>query len=120
MQFSTTIALAALAAAARACSQCPHPGNFTGFVTQFAPNPNYCGTAVSDVSYSISVPATYYNPPDESPCDAPVNVTNICTGKVITAMVVGKCTTCSANDIQLTGAAISALGSPKIVEWTFD
>ncbi|MCJ1314720.1 hypothetical protein MMC15_000032 [Xylographa vitiligo] len=120
MQFSTTMVLAALAAAVHACSQCPHPGNFTGFVTSFAPNPNYCGTGVSDVSFSISVPATYYNPPDESPCDAPVNVTNICTGKVITAMVVGKCTTCAANDIQLTAAAISALGSPKIVEWTFD
>ncbi|MCJ1393124.1 hypothetical protein MMC18_005996 [Xylographa bjoerkii] len=93
---------------------------YTATVTKFAPNPNYCQTAISDVAYAVSVPATYYNPPDESPCDAPVNVTNTCTGKVITATVVGECTTCAANDILLTAAAITALGSPKIVEWTFD
>lgn len=49
----------------------------------------------------------------ESPCDAPINVTNPSTKKTIEAIVIGQCKTCFEDDIQLTTAGLVALAPGK-------
>lgn len=61
-----------------ACTQCAHPGVFTGKLALFTnPSSAYCGLedTPADAIYA-AVSSKFYNPPDESPCDAMVNVTN--------------------------------------------
>lgn len=45
----------------------------------------------------------------ESPCGAPLNITNPHTKKTILASVLGECTMCEDDDIQLTTAGLAAL-----------
>lgn len=45
----------------------------------------------------------------ESPCGAPLNITNPHTKKTILASVLGECTTCAGDNIQLTTAGLAAL-----------
>ncbi|KAI9699924.1 MAG: hypothetical protein M1820_006986 [Bogoriella megaspora] len=73
-----------------------------------------------------SVPAQFFDPPDEAPCDEPLNVTNPNTGKQITAIVVGQFTDASGQDLQLSSEGLAALApdanpnhAPGVVIWTF-
>lgn len=105
---------------------CDHPGNFTGTLTALKdPAAAYCNPGTQTSIYA-SIPASFYNPPDESPCDAPINVTNPSTKKTIEATVIGECTTCTGDNIQLTTAGLEALSpngkankAPTTVNWTF-
>jgi len=129
MQFSVLFITAALAASAQACTECPHPGTFTnaslGFY--FPVDPNFCETPITESDIAVSLPAIYWDPPDESPCDETVNVTNVATGVTIAALIVGECTTCVGNDILITTAGQAALApdadpnhAPGTVTWTFN
>jgi len=128
MYISFALASTLFFAAVRACTECVHPGNFTGKLQKYTnPKSAYCGLedTAADAIYA-SVSADYYNPPDESPCDAPINVTNPITNKIISAIVVGKCKTCKGNDLFLTEVGFDALSpngrpqrGPTTVEWTF-
>ncbi|KAL2036810.1 hypothetical protein N7G274_010468 [Stereocaulon virgatum] len=120
--------LAAACVAVQACERCPHPGNFTGKLGLLRnATDSYCGT-VDTPAHSIyaSINTTFYSIRDESPCDAPINVTNPSINKTIQAIVVGECSTCIGGDIQLTTLGYRAL-SPNgkgnkphaNVTWTF-
>ncbi|KAL9125065.1 MAG: hypothetical protein Q9175_008142 [Cornicularia normoerica] len=115
MHTTTTLSLALFVLATRACSPCAHPGNFTGPVTLLAdPAAAYCNAGSQSANYA-SVPYHFFNPRDEAPCDAPINVTNPNTNKMIQAIVIGNCSTCTGSDLQLTTAALAAL-SPTASE----
>ncbi|KAM0801055.1 hypothetical protein BDR22DRAFT_848917 [Usnea florida] len=126
MQLINVLTIAFFALTARACEQCPHPGNFTGTLTHFAdPADAYCSPG-NQTAFFASIPIAFFDPPDESPCDGPMTVTNPSTGKTITATAIGKCSSCTGDDIQLTTAAMAALSpngkatrAPKTVNWTF-
>ncbi|CAD6594043.1 MAG: hypothetical protein ASARMPREDX12_007990 [Alectoria sarmentosa] len=133
MYLSSVLALALAVVTIHACPPgtfgCDHPGNFTGNLTLFVnPAAAYCSSG-SETSIYASIPASFFNPPDESPCGAPLNITNPRTKKTILATVLGECTTCAGDDIQLTTAGLAALSpsadgkarkAPATVDWTFD
>lgn len=130
MYISSVFAAALFTVAIRACNPgtdgCDHPGNFTGTLTKFTdPAAAFCSAGTESSIYA-SIPASFYDPPDESPCDAPINVTNPSTKKTISAMVIGECTSCTGDNIQLTTAGLAALSpngkassAPTTVDWTF-
>lgn len=111
-----------------ACTKCPHPGTFTGKLAPYT-NVQYAYCTLEDTppnSIYASVSADFYNPPDQAPCTAPINVTNPVTRKTIRAIVVGQCKTCTGNGLFLTEEGFKALGTdgrrqttPSTVEWTF-
>lgn len=92
----------------------------------YPPNPNRCETNITESDIAVSIPSKYYDPPDESPCDEAVNITNVATGKTIVGMVVGECDDCTGNNILITTAGQAALApdadpnhAPGTVTWTF-
>ncbi|CAD6590478.1 MAG: hypothetical protein ASARMPRED_004829 [Alectoria sarmentosa] len=139
MYISSVLALALAVVTIHACPPgtfgCDHPGNFTGNLTLLVnPAAAYCSSG-SETSIYASIPASFFNPPEclsrddlsESPCGAPLNITNPRTKKTILATVLGECTTCAGDDIQLTTAGLAALSpngkarkAPATVDWTFD
>lgn len=131
MYISLLISFAFAIVATRACDPdtpgCDHPGNFTGTLTAFAnPAAAYCDPGNQSFVYA-NIPLSFWNPRDESPCDAPINVTNPSTKKTIEAIVIGQCKACVGDNIQLTTAGLLALSSngkanktPAKVKWTFD
>ena len=110
MKLLNLISLTALIAYADACTQCPHPGTFTGAgLGFFNPlTPNKCDIAITQSSLAVSIPAKFFEPRDQSPCSQNVNITNVATGKTIQAVIAGSCSTCANNDIQVTTAAQAA------------
>lgn len=126
MYISATLAFTLLFAAVQACTECPHPGVFTGNLMKYlTPNNAYCGleNVPANATYA-SIAAKYFNPPDESPCDAPINVTNPVTQVTVSAIVVGQCRTCTKDNVYLTGPGYDALSRRgrkpwTSVEWTF-
>lgn len=75
----------------------------------FPVTPNFCATTITESDIAVSIPSAFYDPPDESPCDETVNITNVATGVTIAALIVGECTTCTGNDILITTAGQAAL-----------
>lgn len=126
MYISAALASTLLFAAVQACIECPHPGNFTGRLIKYTTSKTaYCGLedAPPNATYA-SISAKYYNPPDESPCLAPINVTNPVTNVTISAVVVGQCKTCTEDTVYLTENGYAELSTRKrkpftTVEWTF-
>ncbi|KDQ16707.1 hypothetical protein BOTBODRAFT_30624 [Botryobasidium botryosum FD-172 SS1] len=128
MQLLVLLLTALTAAAAPACTSCPHPGTFTGNVGLYPdPNPNSCDIVVGDSDIAASIPSSFFDPPDESPCGQLIDVTLISSGKTVTAIVVNSDSTLTPDDINLTTnglAALAADGDPNHgtgpVYWTFE
>ncbi len=126
MYISATLASTLFFAAVRACIECPHPGNFTGNLLPYEVLQSAsCGieSAPPNATYA-KLSKDYFNPPDESPCNAPITVTNPKTNKIVTAYVVGECKTCSGDDVYLSQPGYSVLSKRRrkpytAVEWTF-
>ncbi|KAL9609295.1 MAG: hypothetical protein Q9167_005931 [Letrouitia subvulpina] len=118
MQFTSLLAFASALAAANACTQCPHPGTFTGKLSLYTtPQSAYCGiNTIPANAVAASIPASFFNPPDESPCDAPINVTNPSTKKTIKAYVVDKSTSSTGNNLRLTTNGLAALSPGEILK----
>ncbi|KAK0508173.1 hypothetical protein JMJ35_009257 [Cladonia borealis] len=128
MYFSGVIFFALALATVQACQKCTHPGDFQGKLGWLRnTTASYCGTSgTPSNSIYASVDVEFFDPPDESPCGAAINVTNPTTRKTIQAIVVDKCDDCLDDAILLTLNGLRALSpngrvvrAPRNVSWTF-
>ncbi|KAI0129878.1 hypothetical protein BJ170DRAFT_617948 [Xylariales sp. AK1849] len=125
MFFSTLATLVSAAALAEACTQCPHPGNFTGTVGLYTNTASICVATLPNIAASI--PSSFWEPHDEAPCGEAITVTNPNTGKSVVATVVSQDTSLTGDNILLTTAGLAALApdanpnhAPGTVDWTFN
>lgn len=134
----TTLLLLLLLPSIHACTTCPHPGTFTGSLYAYTnPESAYCGLPSSppkpfnnpsNPSSPIyaSISASFFDPPDQAPCNAPIVVRNPGTGKNVTAIVVTRDEGCREGDVFLTGEGFGSLmevrggrAGATGVEWEF-
>ncbi|KDQ16705.1 hypothetical protein BOTBODRAFT_238413 [Botryobasidium botryosum FD-172 SS1] len=126
MQLFVLLLTALTAAAAPACTSCPHPGTFTGDVGLYTnPSPNSCAITVGANDIVASIPASFFNPPDESPCGELINVT-LDDGKTAAAKVVNSDSTLSGDNINLNTNGLAAIAPDSdpnhgtgAATWTF-
>ncbi|KZS98170.1 hypothetical protein SISNIDRAFT_546178 [Sistotremastrum niveocremeum HHB9708] len=112
MQFTTVFFAALAATLAQACDHCPHPGNFPGNVYGYlTTTPNSCDVTVGPDDIVASLPASFWVPRDESPCDEPISVTLTSSGKTVTAIVINSDPNLSNDDIGLNTAGLAALAA---------
>ncbi|KDQ16640.1 hypothetical protein BOTBODRAFT_186312 [Botryobasidium botryosum FD-172 SS1] len=128
MHLSALLFTALAATGAYACTQCPHPGTFTGNVGEYtSPSTNYCGVTVGPHDIVASLSASWWDPPDESPCGGTITVTLPKSGHAVSAIVVNKDSTLATDDIQLNDLGLDSLSSDNVVAdgegpvvWTFN
>ncbi|ORY57865.1 uncharacterized protein BCR38DRAFT_478154 [Pseudomassariella vexata] len=125
MRSSHIATISYVAALAEACTQCVHPGNFTGAVSLYWNTTKICVETLPNIAASI--PASFWTPHDEAPCAMAITVTNPNTGKNVVATVVSQETDAVGDAIQLTTAGLAALApdadpnhAPATVDWTFN